>query len=92
MRSSARSTPERASGARGAAAEPALFSQIAALRLHRIDGGAALEQLGAASKLNAAWPLVNRLHRLGAEAAADWLAVSASHLGRRSTLKLEAYL
>jgi len=68
-----------------------LFEQVAALRVHRIDGGDALAHLGAASKLQAAWPFVQRLHRLGFQAADDWLAGPATHLGRRSGLDLAAF-
>jgi NTE family protein len=68
-----------------------LFEQIGALRLHRIDGGDALSGFGADSKLHAAWPFVQRLHRLGSAAADDWLRRSGAHLGRRSTMDLAAY-
>ncbi len=78
---------------RGAAApRGALFGHIAALRLHGIDGDQALRRLGPASKMNAAWPFVQRLHRLGAAAADAWLATQRAHLGRRSTLDLSAFV
>ena len=64
------------------------FAQVDALRLHRIDGAQELAGLGAASRLNAAWPFVSRLHRAGRDAADTWLARNFAHLGRRSTLNL----
>jgi NTE family protein len=73
---------------RADARQPALLAQVGALRLHRIDGGQALQAQGASSKLHAAWPIVSRLHRLGAEAADQWLERHGAHLGRRSTLPL----
>jgi len=68
-----------------------LFEQLAALRVHRIDGGDALARLGSASKLQTAWPFVQQLHRLGFQAADDWLAGPAAHVGRRSGLDLAAF-
>lgn len=67
-----------------------LFARVAALRLHRIDAEGELAQLSAASKLNAAWPFVARLHRIGRDAAHGWLARNFAHIGRRSTLALSA--
>jgi len=69
-----------------------LFDQVAGLRLHRIDGGDLLAGFGVATQLQAGWPFVQRLHRLGFRAADDWLAGPAAHLGRRSSLDLSAYL
>lgn len=66
-----------------------LFGQIAALRLHRIDAEDQLSDLGAASKLNAAWPLIQRLHTIGRETAERWLLHTEAHIGRKSTLRLE---
>lgn len=64
------------------------FAQVDALRLHRIDGAEELAGLGAASRLNAAWPFVSRLHRVGRDAADAWLERNFAHLGRRSTLAM----
>jgi NTE family protein len=69
-----------------------LFEQVAALRLHRIDAEAELSRLGAGSKLDAAWPVVSRLHRIGRDAADAWLSRNVAHLGRRSTMRLDDYL
>jgi NTE family protein len=52
--------------------------------LHRIDGGAVLEQLGAATKLSTDAPLINALHDLGQSHARQWLTQHASDLGVRS--------
>jgi NTE family protein len=69
----------------------ALFAQVAALRLHRIDAEAELAKLGASSKLNADWRALQRLHRIGRTAAEGWLERNVAHLGRRSTMALDAY-
>jgi NTE family protein len=69
-----------------------LFAQIDALRLHRIDAGDELAKLSAASKLDAGWAFVSRLHRIGRDAADGWLADNFTHVGRRSTVRLQTYL
>jgi NTE family protein len=69
-----------------------LFAQIDALRLHRIDAGEALPALDAASRAGTAWPFVQRLHRIGRDAADVWLDTHFTHLGRRATLSLADYL
>lgn len=69
-----------------------LFSQVAALRMHRIDAEAELAALGARSRNNTAWHVLTRLHGIGYGAADAWLARNYAHLGRRSTHALEAYL
>ncbi|APW48079.1 patatin-like phospholipase family protein [Rhodoferax antarcticus] len=56
--------------------------------LHRIDGGAVLEQLGAATKLSTDAPLINALHDLGQSHARQWLAQSACDLGVRSSINI----
>lgn len=60
--------------------------------MHRIEAEAELAKLGAGSKVNTAWPFLTRLHRIGYGAAQAWLEASFTHLGRRSTLALDAYL
>jgi NTE family protein len=69
-----------------------LFAQIDALRLHRIDAGEALPALAQASRTGAAWPFVQRLHRIGRDAANAWLDTHYTHLGRRATLSLAEHL
>jgi NTE family protein len=88
LRSVALAKQALAGAPRTDAPPPALLAQVGALRLHRIDGGQALQAQGANSKLHAAWPFVSRLHKLGAEAADQWLERHGAHLGRRSTLPL----
>jgi NTE family protein len=82
----------KAEGQPPAGGRASLFAQIDALCLHRIEAEAELASLGAASKLNAAWPFVSRLHRIGHDAADHWLARNFAHLGRRSTLDLRPYV
>ncbi len=66
-----------------------LFEQVAALRMHRIHAEAELSRLGAGSKLDPTWPVLSRLHRIGRDAADEWLAGNFAHLGRRSTMRLD---
>jgi NTE family protein len=70
--------------------EGSLFAQIDALRLHRIDAERELAKLSADSRMNAAWPFILRLHGIGRDAADAWLRDNFTHLGRRSTLRLES--
>lgn len=65
-----------------------LFSQVDALRVHRIDAEAELSRLGPGSRLNTQWGFVSRLHRVGRDAADRWLQANFAHLGRRSTIDL----
>jgi NTE family protein len=65
-----------------------LFQQVARLRLHRIDATEDMADLGAASKLNAAWPMIQRLHAIGRDTADAWLQQHGAHIGRKSTLDL----
>lgn len=69
-----------------------LFRQIAKLRLHRIHAEAELSRFGARSKVNTAWSFLIRLHGIGYNTAQAWLDASFTHLGRRSTLRLDTYL
>lgn len=71
---------------------PQLFTQIAALRLHRIEAENELADLGAASKRNTGWPFLNRLFHIGYGAAATFLDCNFTHLGRRSTLPLASFI
>jgi len=60
------------------------------LRLHAIADDAALEPLHASSKLNTDLGLLQRLQRLGRDAADRWLRAHRRDLGRRSTLDVAA--
>ena len=82
----------RLEGVPPGAGRASLFTQVAALRMHRIEAEDELAGLGAASKLNAGWTFLTRLHRIGHRAAQAWLETNFTHLGRRSTLALEPFL
>ena len=47
--------------------------RLARHRLHRIDGSALLAGLEPSTKVDPSWPLLEKLARLGRDAAADWL-------------------
>ncbi len=82
----------RQTGVPGGGGRPNMFSQVAALRMHRIHAEEDLATLGAASKIDTGWPLLSRLHGIGYRAAHDWLDTNFTHLGRRPTLALDSYL
>jgi NTE family protein len=69
-----------------------LFAQIEALRMHRIAAEAELAQLGAGSKMNTAWAFLRRLYGIGRTAADEWLERNFTHVGRRSSFDLGAFL
>jgi NTE family protein len=81
----------KAEGVPPASGRDSLFARIDALRLHRIDAEDELAKLAAASKLHAGWAFVSRLHRIGHDATDAWIARQLTHVGRRSTLRLDAY-
>jgi NTE family protein len=58
------------------------------IRMHRVDGGAALAAFGAASKARADLAFVRKLFDLGRTAGAKWLAAHRKDLGVRATLQL----
>ncbi|RMF38933.1 MAG: patatin-like phospholipase family protein [Alphaproteobacteria bacterium] len=60
------------------------------LHLHLIEDGAALNPLGASSKLNAEWAFLTHLRDLGRQAAGRWLDAHWRNLGRRSTVDIRA--
>ena len=57
--------------------------------VHRIDGTDALEDHGAASKLDARWTGFQRLRDRGRAAAQNWLAESYETVGHACTLDLQ---
>jgi NTE family protein len=67
---------------------PALFQRVQRLRVHLIEGGAALSGLGAGSKTNTQWAFLSNLHAMGREAADRWLQAHRHDLGTRSSLDL----
>lgn len=69
-----------------------LFARMQALRLHLLDGGAALSDLGAASKTNTQWTFLTRLHALGRARAQHWLAEHGEAIGQRSSFDASTLL
>jgi NTE family protein len=65
--------------------DPAHYKDVL---LHRIDGGAVLEQLGAATKLSTDASLIHALHDLGQSHARQWLAGHRDDLGVRSGIDI----
>ena len=65
--------------------DPAHYKDI---RMHRIDGGAALAEFGAASKGRADLSFVRLMFQRGRDAGAAWLAAHRQDLGVRATLHL----
>jgi NTE family protein len=63
----------------------------AKMRVHRI-ASAAMTELGYSSKLNAEWDFLRHLRDEGRRAAGDFLTRDARHLGRQSSLDLDALL
>jgi NTE family protein len=55
--------------------------------LHRVDGGAALSQFGAASKVRADMGFLKRLFALGRHAGKSWLLRYYADLGQRSSVQ-----
>lgn len=82
----------RSEGRLDASIRAPLFTQIASLHLHRIAAESALAELGLRSQGRTGWPFLNRLHQIGRNAADTWIDKNFAHLGRRSTLDLDAYL
>lgn len=67
---------------------PELFQRVQQLRVHLIDGGASLSELGAGSKTNTQWAFLSRLQALGRESADRWLRDHRRDLGKRSSFDL----
>lgn len=58
------------------------------IRMHRVDGGSALAEFGAASKGQADLTFFRKLFELGREVGAKWLQAHRADVGARSTLQL----
>ena len=71
--------------ARGALVESAGYQSV---RLHRIDGGEAMLELGASSKRSADAAMMDRLFAEGRAAAQAWLARHFADLGVASTIDI----
>jgi NTE family protein len=66
-----------------------LARRIRKLHLHSVDGGGAMNELSASSKLTPDRHFVERLRDLGRAQAEAWLAQNFAALGRRSTIDLD---
>ena len=60
------------------------------IHLHRIGGGASLNELTASSKLNAEWDFLAHLRDLGRAETERWLEQNFDAIGQRGTLDLAA--
>lgn len=69
-----------------------LFRRIDDMRLHRLNAEAELAHFGASSKIQTSRAFLEQLHDIGRQAADDWLAENAQHLGKRSTFTLPTEL
>lgn len=58
---------------------------------HRIAAEDVMKGLKAGSKLDISWPFLTRLKSLGRERAGQWLDENFEHIGRTSTLDLQAW-
>ena len=70
----------------------ALASRLRRLRLHRVDGGAALAHFGADTKTNTSPAFLQRLFDLGQQTADTWLQQHRHDLGRRSSYSVQGGL
>ncbi|MCZ2499007.1 patatin-like phospholipase family protein [Xylophilus sp. Kf1] len=71
--------------ARGALVEAEGYKSV---RLHRVDGGRAMQELPAASKLSADPAMMEKLFDEGAAAARQWLTRHFDDIGRQSTIDI----
>lgn len=58
------------------------------VRMHRVEGGPALEAFPASSKVSADGAMISQLFDAGRHAAREWLAEHYGALGRRSTVDI----
>jgi len=63
-----------------------------ALKLHHIEPGDALEDLGRSSPMNSEWPFLQHLRDLGRDRAERWLAEHGHALGFASSIALHEFL
>ncbi|HOL38592.1 MAG TPA: patatin-like phospholipase family protein [Rubrivivax sp.] len=77
-------------GIDAAQARSPLLRKAAALRLHRIEGGAGLDRIANPALLQTSWHHLLELHRAGHAAAERWLDEHFAHLGRRGTVDVVA--
>jgi len=67
-------------------------SSMKRMLIHAIAAEEVMQGLGANSKLNADWEFLSRLHAVGRERTAAWLAANFASLSVRSTVDFAAYL
>jgi NTE family protein len=67
-----------------------LLRKAQALRIHRIEGGEALDALATPNPLEPLWHHLLALHRAGHAAADRWLDENYTHLGRHGTVDIVA--
>lgn len=72
--------------AKGELVEGASYKSV---RLHRIDGGEAMQELSAASKMSADAAMMSRLFDEGRAAASKWLERHFDALGSESTIDIQ---
>lgn len=77
---------------RGSLSDTVDFERLQSLRVHLLDGGASLAPLGAASKTDTQWSFLTKLHDLGRQAAAQWLADHGQALGKHSSFDLSTLI
>jgi NTE family protein len=59
------------------------------VNMHRIDGGEALKEITAASRLSTELAFLEKLRDIGREAGENWLKANFDAIGQRSTLDLD---
>ncbi|PNG25571.1 patatin-like phospholipase family protein [Methylocella silvestris] len=57
-------------------------------RAHRIDGGDLLASFAASTKVDASWPMIQKLHAFGRDSTKKWLAENFDKIGVEGTLNL----
>jgi len=69
-----------------------MIRRVQALRLHLLEGGAALADFGARSKSNTEWSFLLKLHGLGRDAASQWLERHGDDIGKRGSFDFASVL
>jgi NTE family protein len=60
------------------------------VKVHLIENEAALNPMGASSKMNVEWAFLTRLRDIGRDTTAAWLDANYDHVGVKSTVDLRA--
>jgi NTE family protein len=58
--------------------------------IHVIEAEDVIRELPGSSRLNNSWGFLCHLHEVGRDRADKWLAANFNHLGKESTVDLEA--